>query len=112
MLFHIVNGMIAKLELRAKTRGYPVDNFNYLFRLRGSKPRHPRAPDFDGLCADGQGIAGSPRTVIDNLSADIATSGANYLVGQFSFGSLAQAETLRSIDLFTDQVMPALRGQV
>jgi len=50
--------------------------------------------------------------VIDNLSADIATSGANYLVGQFSFGSLTQAETLRSIDLFTDQVMPALRGQV
>ena len=95
-------------------RAYPLwhDNFNYLFRLRGSKPRHPRAPDFDGLCADGQGIAGSPRTVIDNLSTDIATSGANYLVGQFSFGSLTQAETLRSIDLFTDQVMPALRGQV
>ncbi len=47
--------------------------------------------------------------MIDNLAADITISGANYLVGQFSFGSLTQAETLRSIDLFTDQVMPALR---
>lgn len=93
-------------------RGYPLwhDNFNYLFRLRGSQPRHPRAPDFDGLCADGQAIAGSPQTVIDNLAADLKTSGANYLVGQFSFGSLSQAETLRSIDLFVEKVMPALRG--
>ena len=93
-------------------RAYPLwhDNFNNLFRLRGSKPRHPRAPDFDGLCADGQGIAGSPQTVVDNLAADMAMSGANYLVGQFSFGSLTQAETLRSIDLFTERVMPALRG--
>jgi alkanesulfonate monooxygenase SsuD/methylene tetrahydromethanopterin reductase-like flavin-dependent oxidoreductase (luciferase family) len=93
-------------------RAYPLwhDNFNYLFRLRGSKPRHPRAADFDGLCADGQGVAGSPQTVIDNLKEDMAISGANYLVGQFSFGSLTQAETLRSIDLFTEQVMPALRA--
>lgn len=92
-------------------RAYPMwhENFNYLFRLRGTEPRHQRAPDFDGLSADGQGIAGSPRTVIDNLAADIETSGANYLVGQFSFGSLTQAETLRSIDLFTEHAMPALR---
>ena len=92
-------------------RGYPLwhENFNYLFKLRGSKPRHPRAPDFDGLCAEGQGIAGSPQTVTDYLKEDIATSGANYFVGQFSFGSLSQAETLNSIDLFTDHVMPALR---
>ena len=98
---------------RIAREAYPLwhENFNYLFKLRGSKPRHPRAPDYDGLCADGQGIAGSPQTVIDNLARDIEISGANYLVGQFAFGSLSQADTLRSIDLFTEKVMPALRGK-
>jgi len=85
-------------------------SFTYLFRRHGRAPRHPRAPDFDGLCAEGQGIAGSPRTVAEGLAEDMATSGANYLVGQFAFGSLTQEETLRSIDLFTQHVMPALRG--
>jgi hypothetical protein len=37
-------------------------------------------------------------------------SGANYLVGQFAFGDLSLAETLRSLELFTQRVMPALRG--
>ena len=93
-------------------RGYTMwhDNFNYLFRLRGSKPRHPRAPTFEGLCAEGQGMAGSPETIIKYLSEEMSVSGANYLVGQFSFGSLTQAETVRSIELFAQKVMPALRG--
>ncbi|MBT5047803.1 MAG: LLM class flavin-dependent oxidoreductase [Rhodospirillaceae bacterium] len=93
-------------------RGYTMwhESFNYLFRLRGSKPRHPRAPTFDGLCAEGQGMAGSPETIIDYLSNEMSVSGANYLVSQFSFGSLTQQETVRSIELFADRVMPALRG--
>lgn len=92
-------------------RGYTMwhDSFNYLFRLRGSKPRHPRAPTFEGLCAEGQGMAGSPETMIEYLSNEMSVSGANYLVGQFSFGSLTQKETLRSIELFAEKVMPALR---
>ena len=91
--------------------GYPMwhDSFNYLFRLHGSQPRHPRAADFDKLCAEGQGIAGSPDSVIKFLSADLKRSGANYLVGQFAFGSLSEEETTRSIELFVEQVMPALR---
>ena len=91
--------------------GYPMwhDSFNYLFRLHGSQPRHPRAADFDNLRVEGQGIAGSPDTVIKYLSADLKRSGANYLVGQFAFGSLSEEETTRSIELFVEQVMPALR---
>lgn len=98
--------------LHIARRAYPLwhENFNSLFRRRGTAPRHQRAPDFDGLCADGQGMAGSPETVIDKLKTDLGTSGANYLVGQFAFGSLTQAETVHSINLFADKVMPALRG--
>jgi hypothetical protein len=40
----------------------------------------------------------------------MADAGADYFVGQFSFGDLPCAETLRSIDLFAQQVMPKLRN--
>ena len=36
-------------------------------------------------------------------------SGANYFVAQFAFGDLTQEETLRSIGLFAEQVMPMLQ---
>ena len=98
--------------LRLARKSYPFwhDNFNHLFRLRGSAPRHQRPPDFDGLCAVGMGVAGSPESVIHNLRADMDRSAANYLVGQFAFGDLSLADALRSVELFANEVMPALRG--
>ena len=33
------------------------------------------------------------------------------MVGQFTFGDLTLAECLRSIDLFAEHVMPALRAK-
>jgi alkanesulfonate monooxygenase SsuD/methylene tetrahydromethanopterin reductase-like flavin-dependent oxidoreductase (luciferase family) len=98
--------------MRLARRAYPMwhDSFNSLFRRHGRTPRHQRAPDFDGLCADGMGIAGSPETVTRFLEADLAEAGANYMVGQFVFGDLTLDEALRSVGLFTRHVMPALRG--
>lgn len=98
--------------LRLARRAYPMwhDSFTYLFRRRGSAPRHPRAADFDGLCADGMGIAGAPDTVAAHLEADMEQSGANYMVGQFAFGDLTRDETLRSVELFAQHVMPALEA--
>jgi alkanesulfonate monooxygenase SsuD/methylene tetrahydromethanopterin reductase-like flavin-dependent oxidoreductase (luciferase family) len=86
-------------------------SFNHLFRLRGGAPIHQRPPDFDGLRAAGQGIAGSAATVTAYLEAEIVESGANYLVGQFAFGDLSLDESLRSVDLFTRHVMPALKDK-
>jgi hypothetical protein len=34
--------------------------------------------------------------------------GANYLVGQFVFGDMSLAESMKSIELFTTKVMPEL----
>ena len=98
--------------LRIAHRAYPVwhRSFNYLFRLRGSSPRHPRPPDFDGVMASGQGVAGSPRTVRKFLQSQIEASGVNYLIGQFAFGDIALDEALRSVDLFAREVMPGLGG--
>ena len=96
--------------LRIAHRAYPVwhQSFTFLFRLRGSSPRHPRPPDFDGVMASGQGIAGSPDTVCAFLQSQLNTAGANYLVGQFAFGDISLDEALRSVGLFSEKVMPAL----
>lgn len=98
--------------LRLARRAYPMwhASFNYLFRRHGRSPRHQRAADFDGLCAEGMGIAGAPDTVARFLQADIEQASANYMVGQFAFGDLSREETLRSVALFTREVMPALHG--
>ena len=93
-------------------RAYPRwhRNFNYLFNLRGGKgPVHQRPADLETLVKVGQGIAGNSETVTEFLKAQMTEAGANYVVGQFAFGDLSLAETLRSLDLFTRCVIPELR---
>jgi alkanesulfonate monooxygenase SsuD/methylene tetrahydromethanopterin reductase-like flavin-dependent oxidoreductase (luciferase family) len=94
-------------------RAYPLWNasFTHLFRAHGRTPRHPRPEHFDGVIAVGQGIAGSPATVTQYLREQVDETGINYIVGQFAFGDLTLAECQRSIKLFADEVMPALRQQ-
>ncbi|MPZ59001.1 MAG: LLM class flavin-dependent oxidoreductase [Rhizobiales bacterium] len=92
-------------------RAYPIwhASFTYLFRLHGRAMRHARPDDFDTLVKVGQGIAGSSATVIARLREQVEETGANYIVGQFAFGDLTLNECRRSITLFAEQVMPALR---
>jgi alkanesulfonate monooxygenase SsuD/methylene tetrahydromethanopterin reductase-like flavin-dependent oxidoreductase (luciferase family) len=93
-------------------RAYPRwhASFTYLFRRHGRSQMHPRPPDFDALMARGQGVAGAPGTVAAFLGSQLAETRCNYLVGQFAFGDLTLDETLRSVALFTDAVMPVLRS--
>ena len=92
-------------------RAYPRwhQSFTFLFNRHPRTVSHPRPPDFDTLHRVGQGVAGSPETVTAFLREQMRATGANYCVGQFAFGDLTLAETLRSIDLFVRHVMPALR---
>jgi alkanesulfonate monooxygenase SsuD/methylene tetrahydromethanopterin reductase-like flavin-dependent oxidoreductase (luciferase family) len=96
--------------LACARRAYPVwhRNFYYLFSLRGGKPAHPRPADFDSMMAIGQAVAGTPDLVRDFLQAQLVESGANYLVGQFAFGDLTFEESLRSVELFAEYVIPNL----
>ena len=92
------------------TRAYPQwhASFTHLRRLHNRVNPHPRPPTYDELVKVGQGIAGSPATVTEFLRGQIAATGCNYLVGQFAFGDLSLEESMRSLDLFTQQVMPLL----
>jgi alkanesulfonate monooxygenase SsuD/methylene tetrahydromethanopterin reductase-like flavin-dependent oxidoreductase (luciferase family) len=83
-------------------------SFTYLSKLKQRAQRIPRPESFDTLVETGEGIAGSPETVVRHLQSQLATTGANYFVGQFAFGDLSAAETLESLDLFTRYVMPQI----
>lgn len=92
-------------------RVYPRwrNSFFWLFARHGGAPRtaalYPE--DFDDLQALGTAIAGSPQTVRDFIKADIAATGGNYFAPWLAFGDMTLAEALRSVELFTRQVMPA-----
>ena len=105
--------VIADTDQEALTiarRAYPVwhTNFYFLARLSGRMPAHPRAPEFDRMMEIGQAIAGTPATVRQFLQAQVDESAANYLVGQFAFGDLSLTESLRTVELFRNEVMAKL----
>jgi alkanesulfonate monooxygenase SsuD/methylene tetrahydromethanopterin reductase-like flavin-dependent oxidoreductase (luciferase family) len=93
-------------------RAYPKwhHSFTFLHRRHGVTPTHPRPSDFDTLAARGQGFAGSPASMTTWLRAQLDATGTNYVVGQFAFGDLTPAEFTRSVELFAQHVMPALRS--
>src|SRR5262249_5174833 len=85
-------------------------SFTHLFRRHQRPQSHPRPATFDLVVERGQGIAGAPATVAEFLTRQLEETRCNYVVGQLAFGDLTRAESLRSIALFADQVMPRLRA--
>ena len=98
--------------LEAAKRAYAVwhDSFNWLFRQHNMAiPKHQRPSEFEGMAAQGRAVAGTPKQVSKFLAERMQRADATYLVGQFAFGDLTLEETIRSVRLFGDQVMPLLR---
>ena len=100
----------SKAALQAAQRAYPIwhRHFYYLYSIRGGKPTHPRPETFEKMMTIGHATAGDPPEVLKFLQTQIDESAANYLVGQFAFGDLSLAESLRSVELFRKHVMPKL----
>jgi alkanesulfonate monooxygenase SsuD/methylene tetrahydromethanopterin reductase-like flavin-dependent oxidoreductase (luciferase family) len=86
-------------------------SFTHLFRRHARAQSHPRPPTFDLVMERGQGIAGSPASVAEFLSTQLGATGCNYVAGQFAFGDMTLEEALRSIGLFTSEVIPLLRAK-
>jgi alkanesulfonate monooxygenase SsuD/methylene tetrahydromethanopterin reductase-like flavin-dependent oxidoreductase (luciferase family) len=109
---HVVVADTDEAARKIARRAYPRwrNSFRWLFARHGAEPRiaglYPET--FDGLMAIDNGIAGSPGTVRDFLAAEIEATGSNYLLSWFAFGDMTLAESLRSIELFSREVMPAL----
>jgi alkanesulfonate monooxygenase SsuD/methylene tetrahydromethanopterin reductase-like flavin-dependent oxidoreductase (luciferase family) len=66
--------------------------------------------DADYLFKNDLIFIGSPQTVAAKIKAAAESGLFNVFMGEFNFADLPQADLLRSIRLFGEQVMPALRG--
>jgi alkanesulfonate monooxygenase SsuD/methylene tetrahydromethanopterin reductase-like flavin-dependent oxidoreductase (luciferase family) len=108
---HVVVADTDEEALRLARRAYPRwrESFRWLFARHGAEPRvigiYP--PEWDGLQALNNGIAGSPATVRRFIEEERAASKLNYFAPWLAFGDLTLEETLRSIELFSKEVMPA-----
>jgi len=97
---------------RIAQRAYPVWHraYDHLHRKAGLvHERAEKTADFDFTFSGVRGVCGAPQTVARLLAEQIEISTVNYLVGQFSFGDLSEAELTRSVELFRRDVMPALK---
>ena len=109
---HIVVADTDEAALAIARRAYPRwrESFRWLFNRHGTEPRvigiYP--PTFDELIALDNGVAGSPDTVRRYIKAEIAANGCNYFVPQMVFGGMTLPEALRSIELFSKEIMPAI----
>jgi alkanesulfonate monooxygenase SsuD/methylene tetrahydromethanopterin reductase-like flavin-dependent oxidoreductase (luciferase family) len=55
-------------------------------------------------------LFGSPERVRQQASRLLEMSSCNYLICSFAWGSFTREQTSRSLTLFVENVMPALRG--
>ncbi len=54
-------------------------------------------------------LVGSPERVRDQIARLLESTGANYLISCFAWGDLTQEQSLRSLRLFAEQVMPTFQ---
>jgi alkanesulfonate monooxygenase SsuD/methylene tetrahydromethanopterin reductase-like flavin-dependent oxidoreductase (luciferase family) len=85
-----------------------IANFNYLRVTHGdTSGRAAYLADFEARLAEGLHIVGSPATVKAQVHEHLRMTGSNYFVGSFFFGSLTGEQTMNSMRLFAQHVMPA-----
>ncbi len=110
---HLVVGETDESALASARRAYPRwrESFHYLWRRYA--PEAARSPiaalypeTFDELQAMGNGFAGSPQSVKRFVAEELEVSGVNYMAFWMAFGDLTLDESLRSVALFRDEVMP------
>lgn len=104
---------VAESDAQARAQAKPaferfMHNFTYRYVRRGNPERYADRRSFDDELSRRRILVGSPATVQARLGDYLERSGANYVLGCFSFGSMTLEQILTSVDLFAKQVMPAL----
>ncbi|CCG03461.1 LLM class flavin-dependent oxidoreductase [Blastococcus saxobsidens] len=84
-------------------------SFTHLWRRHGDE-RRGGPVDVDQLLAEGKLYVGSPETVARQVAEAVTVGEVNYVAGSFAWGSLEPETSLRSLRLFRDEVIPAVRG--
>lgn len=71
----------------------------------------PFGADYDAWLANGTAIAGTPDKVRAEIERQMQELGANYLLTYMLFGNMPLADAMRSLKLFSTEVMPHLAKQ-
>jgi alkanesulfonate monooxygenase SsuD/methylene tetrahydromethanopterin reductase-like flavin-dependent oxidoreductase (luciferase family) len=92
---------------------YHLGNMNWLRVNQGdtnltSRLRIPHGENFEDCLANGSVIAGSPQTVRAGIERLVEELGVNYLLTYLFMGTMSQSDALRSLELFSTEVMPHL----
>jgi alkanesulfonate monooxygenase SsuD/methylene tetrahydromethanopterin reductase-like flavin-dependent oxidoreductase (luciferase family) len=83
-----------------------IYNFTERYNRVGD-PKHAGKGNFDRDVDEGKILVGSPDTIRQRLGEYLGGTGANYFLGEFSFGSLPLDQIISSLKLFATEVMPA-----
>lgn len=88
-------------------------NLTYLWRLNVGdeltvRQAVPTAATFEDAEREGTIIAGTPATVRERIEQQAAELGINYLLSYLLFGTMTLADALRSLQLFSSEVMPKI----
>ncbi len=73
-----------------------------------SRLNTPRGANYEECLADGTAISGSPATVRAEIERQVAELGVNYLLTYLFLGTMSLYDALRSLALFSTEVMPHL----
>jgi alkanesulfonate monooxygenase SsuD/methylene tetrahydromethanopterin reductase-like flavin-dependent oxidoreductase (luciferase family) len=109
---------VADTDAEAKRFGKPAMEL-HLAHLNWLRDKHgvtgpasrfnvPRGATFEDCVADGSVIAGTPQRVRDEIERQAAELGVNYLLTYLFLGAMTLEEALRSLALFSSEVMPRL----
>jgi len=88
-------------------------NLNWLRNMHGvtgltSRLNVPRGADYEACVADGTVISGTPEKVLAEIERQVRELGVNYLLTYLFLGTMTLNEALRSLQLFSTEVMPKL----
>jgi alkanesulfonate monooxygenase SsuD/methylene tetrahydromethanopterin reductase-like flavin-dependent oxidoreductase (luciferase family) len=88
-------------------------NINWLRTKHGqsgaaARLKNVRGANFEECVEEGTVIAGSPQTVVAAIEKQVAELGFNYLLTYLFLGTMSMADAMRSLQLFTREVMPAV----
>ncbi len=109
---------VADSDAEAKRFGKPamelhLAHLNWLRDKHGvtgpaSRINVPRGATFEDCVADGSVISGTPARVREEIETQVHELGVNYLLTYLFMGAMTLPEALRSLALFSREVMPAL----
>jgi alkanesulfonate monooxygenase SsuD/methylene tetrahydromethanopterin reductase-like flavin-dependent oxidoreductase (luciferase family) len=80
--------------------------FLYLWDVFGEAQAHAYLKDWEGQMQMGGVLVGTPAEIREQVQQQMDLTGANYFVANFAFGDQTDEQVLRSIGLFTTEVMP------